>query len=149
LRPYDRGARGGEIRPGPKQLVQLTNFRRQDTFAGFLTRDRKRAFFVASADPDRMDPYGNCKLFSVDVHGGVPRQITHLDPGFRVPAPGCFLPTGIGYGLHRFVAQDPVTGTIVFDSTLDVFKLRPGTSAVYGGLDQIFAIRPMGMGFAS
>jgi hypothetical protein len=76
----------------------------------------------------------------------VPRQITHLDPGFRVPAPACFLPTGIGYGLYRSVAQDPVTGTIVFDSTLDVLKLRPGTSAVYRGLDQIFAIRPDGNG---
>src|SRR5262249_15173789 len=84
------------VQYGKKQLVQLTNYRRVDTWAGFLTRDRKRAVFLASADPVRMNPDGNCQLFSVDVHGGVPRQITHLDPGRPVIHPGCALPYGIG-----------------------------------------------------
>jgi len=90
--------------------------------------------------------HGNCQLFSVDVRGGVPRQITHLDPGGRVLHPGCFLPSGIGYGLYRSVAQDPVTGTIVFNTTLDALKLRPGTSVYSGQADQIFAIGPDGSG---
>src|SRR5262249_15409692 len=77
------------VQYGKRQLVQLTNYRRLDTWAGFLTRDRKRAVFLASADPVRMNPDGNCQLFSVDVHGGVPRQITHLDPGRPVIHPGC------------------------------------------------------------
>jgi hypothetical protein len=37
-----------------------------------------------------------------------------------------------------------MTGTIVFDSTLDALKLRPG--APFGTADQIFAIRPDGSG---
>jgi hypothetical protein len=88
-----------------------------------------------------MNPYGTCQLFSVDVHGGVPRQITHLDPGFRGPNAGCALPSGIGYGLYRALAQDPVTRTIIFDTTTDALKVRAGAS-----FDQIFAIRPDGNG---
>jgi hypothetical protein len=132
------------VQYGRKQLVQLTNYGRVDTWPGFLTHDRKRAVFMASADPVRMNPDGNCQLFSVDIHGGVPRQITHLDPGFLVPRPGCALPFGIGYGAYRAVTQDPVTGTIVFDTDLDALKLRPG--APFGTVDQIFAIRPDGTG---
>ena len=56
--------------------------------------------------------------------------------------PGCFLPFGIGYGGFRAVTQDPVTGTIVFDTTLDALKLDP--SAPFGSVDRIFAIRPDG-----
>jgi hypothetical protein len=132
------------VQYGKKQLVQLTNYGRVDTFVGFLTRDRKRAVFLASADPLRMNPDGSCQLFSVDVNGGVPRQITHLDPGYRVPAPGCFLPYGIGYGAYRAIPQDPMTGTIVFDTTLDALRLRTPAGGVGG--DQIFAIRPDGSG---
>jgi hypothetical protein len=132
------------VQYGKKQLVQLTNYGRVDTWPGFLTRDRKRAVFMASADPVRMNPDGNCQLFSVDVPGGVPRQITHLDPGRLVTLPGCFLSFGIGYGAYRAVTQDPVTGTIVFDTTLDALKTSPG--APFGTVDQIFAIRPDGTG---
>jgi hypothetical protein len=138
------------VQYGKKQLVQLTNFGRSDTFAGLLTRDRKRAVFLASADPVRMNPDGNCQLFSVDVQGGVPRQITHLDPGFVLDhGPGCFLPYGISYGGFRAITQDPVTGTIVFDTTLDAFQVGPSRiredpSRI--GQDRIYAIRPDGSG---
>jgi hypothetical protein len=132
------------VRYGKKQLLQLTNYRRQDTFSAFLTPDRKRAVFLASADPVRTNPHGNCQLFSVNVRGGVPRQITHFDLGLPLPNPGCFLTFGIGYGAYRAVTQDPLTGTIVFDTTLDALKLRPG--AGFGTADQIFAIRPDGSG---
>jgi hypothetical protein len=129
------------VQYGEKQLLQLTNYRRADTFAGFLTRDRKRAIFLASADPVRMNPSGSCQLFSVDVHGGVPRQITRLTVPFSGSA-GCYLPLGIGYGLYRAITQDPVTGTIVFDTTTDALRLRTTS----GAADQIFAIRPDGRG---
>jgi cysteine-rich repeat protein len=132
------------VQYGQRQLVQLTNYGRADTFSAFLTSDRKRAVFLASADPVRMNPHESCQLFSVDVHAGVPRQITHLDPGFPAPYPGCFAPYGIGYGGFRTVPQDPVTGTIIFDTTLDALNLRP--SAPFGTVDQIFAIRPDGSG---
>jgi hypothetical protein len=131
------------VQYGKRQLVQLTNFRRADTFSAFLTRDRKRAFFLASADPVRMNPHESCQLFSVDVRGGVPRQITHLDPGFPVPNPGCFLTFGIGYGGFRTVPQDPVTGTIVFNTALEALEPRPGNLFA---TDHIFAIRPDGSG---
>jgi hypothetical protein len=127
-----------------KNLLQLTNFRRVDTFAAFLAADRKTAVFLASADPDPRgtNAHENCQLFSVNVLGGVPRQITHLDPGFRVPSgPGCYLPFGIGYGIFRAVSQYPVTRTIVFDTTLDALKLR-----FLDMRDEIFAIRPDGGG---
>jgi hypothetical protein len=129
------------VQYGKKLLLQLTNYRRVDTFAGFLTPDRKRAVFIASADPVHMNPYGICQLFSVDVHGGMPRQITHLDSGARGTTAGCFRADGISYGYYRTVAHDPVTGTIIFDSTVNALSL-PG--AAYG--DQIFAIRPDGRG---
>jgi cysteine-rich repeat protein len=131
------------VQYGKKLLLQLTNYRRVDTFAGFLTPDGKRAVFMASADPVHMNPYGICQLFSVGVRAGVPRQITHLDSGARGPNAGCFLPSGIGYGLYRALAQDPVTGAIVFDTTTDALKLRTTSGA---GADQIFAIRPDGRG---
>jgi hypothetical protein len=63
-------------------------------------------------------------------------------PGSRVPAPRCYLPSGIGYGIFRAVTEDPVTRTIVFDTTLDALKLRADS---IGG-DQIFAVRPDGSG---
>jgi WD40-like Beta Propeller Repeat len=134
------------VQYGKKQLVQLTNYRRMDTFPAFLTPDRKRAVFLASADPLGTNPHGSCQLFSIGVSGGVPRQITRLDPGFRLPNPGCALAFGIGYGLFRPITQDPVTRTIVFNTTLDVLKLRPGVSVFEERADQIFAIRPDGSG---
>lgn len=57
--------------------------------------------------------------------------------------PGCYLDYGIGYGLFRAITQDPVTSTIVFNTTMDALKLGPGAIA---GADQMFAIRPDGSG---
>jgi hypothetical protein len=128
---------------GKQQLLQLTNYRRLDTGAGFLTPDRKRAVFLASADPLGTNPDGSCQLFSVDVQGGVPRQITHLDPGFQLSAPGCALEF-ISFGYFKAVTQDPVTRTILFDTVLDPLDLRPSAHFAYD--DQIFAIRPDGSG---
>jgi hypothetical protein len=70
-----------------KNLVQLTNFRRTDTFIGFLNPTRTRAFFMASADPFGTNPLESCQMFSVDTVGGGLRQVTHFDPRTRAGTP--------------------------------------------------------------
>jgi hypothetical protein len=83
-----------------KNLVQLTNFHRKDTFLGFLNPTRTRAFVLASADPLGKNPDGFCQMFSMNTRAGGLRQVTHLNS--RVCSPrkgdGCFQVNGIGYG---------------------------------------------------
>jgi len=128
-----------------KNLIQLTNFRRTDTFTGFLNPTRRRAFFVASADPLGTNPFEECQIFSVDTVGGGLRQVTHFDPRTRNRAviPACFGADrphcSIGAGYYRVVVQDPVTKAVVFESSCDPFDTNPN-----GG--QIFAMRPDGGG---
>src|SRR4029450_4092410 len=62
-----------------KDLVHLPNFRRTDTFTGFLNPTRTRAFFMASADPFGTNPLESCQLFSVDTFGGGGRHVTHIE----------------------------------------------------------------------
>jgi hypothetical protein len=85
---------------GGRNLRQLTNFRRVDTFLGFLTRTETRAFFLASADPLGANPDGYCQIFSMNTEGRGLRQVTHLNSRVCRPlhGPGCFQPQGIGYG---------------------------------------------------
>jgi hypothetical protein len=122
-----------------KNLLQLTNFRRADTNARLLSANGQRVFFVASADPLGANPTENCQLFSIDTLGAHLRQVTHFREGdqavngcFAGPPPGCYLG-------NLFVLQDPVTRTIVFDSSCDPLGTNP-----YGG--QLFAMRPDGSG---
>ena len=115
--------------------------------AAFLARDGKRAVYLASADPLGTNPSASCQLFSVGVHGGVPRQITQLDPGFV--GAGCYIPWGIGYGLYRAITQDPVTSTVVFNSTLDALELRPYTTLPRETSIRSSRSGPTGVGFAS
>jgi len=130
-----------------KDLLQLTNLHCDDTFTGFLSASRSRAFFLASADPLGTNPHRHCQLFSVNSLGGGMRQITHFDLGYRLSYPGCFCPCGIGYGAYRLIVQDPVTKAIVFNTAQDPFhlsaiRLRPGLFSY----DQILAMRPDGSG---
>jgi hypothetical protein len=131
-----------------KRLLQLTDFRRQDTSRVFLTPDGRRAFLRASADPLGTNPSGTCQLFSIDTLGAHLRQVTHFREGEpfaagqespnssnfcdswgALPAlPGCSI--GEAY-------QDPVTRTAVFYSSCNPFGTNP-----YGG--QVFAIQPDG-----
>ena len=131
-----------------KNLLQLTNFHRIDTFSAFLDTSRTRAFFMASADPRKNEnPDGHCQLFSIDTLGRGLRQLTHFnsrmdrgagDLAFGVP--GCFHEQcGISYGYYRGVFQDPVTKAVVFDSGCDPFGANP-----YGW--QVFSLRPDGLG---
>jgi hypothetical protein len=71
-----------------------------------------------------------------------PVSLTKCGNGVIDPMENCE-DGNIGYGLYRAITQDPVTSAIVFNTTLDALKLRPG--AIIGG-DQIFAIRPDGSG---
>jgi cysteine-rich repeat protein len=127
-----------------KNLLQLTNFRRTDTFIGFLSPTSTRAFFMGSADPLGKNANENCQMFSIDTSGGGLRQVTHFNPGGgQVPIPGCFGPhppwCSVGAGYYRVVFQDPVTKAVVFESSCDPLGANPN-----GG--QIFAMRPDGFG---
>ena len=131
-----------------KNLLQLTNFHRIDTFSAFLDTTGTRAFFLASANPRKEEnPDGHCQVFSIDTLGRGLRQVTHFnsrmdrgagDLAFGVP--GCFHEQcGISYGYYRGVFQDPVTKAVVFDSGCDPFGANP-----YGW--QVFSLRPDGLG---
>jgi hypothetical protein len=120
-----------------KNFLQLTNFDRDDTIARFLGVNRRRAFFVASADPLGTNPSQNCQLFSIDTLGRRLRQLTRFQEGDHAvngcaggPPPGC--PVGRAN-------QDPVTQTVVFESGCDPLGRNPS-----GG--QLFAMRPNGSG---
>ena len=129
--------------------LQLTTFNRSDTglFGSFLHRGR--VFFPASgSEPAGANPDGICQLFSIDTFGGGLRQLTHLpsDGGtsygcrgsvsnFQFPTPprsAC----GISWGS---VSLDPITGTMLFQSSCD-----PVGGAPFG--EQIFGMRPDGTG---
>jgi hypothetical protein len=118
-------------------VTQLTNFGLADTVGLFLSVDRRRVIFSASADPLRTNSKKNCQLFSVDTVGAHFRQLTHFDSGEPAvascvlgPPPGCGIPA---------VVRDRQTGTIVFTSSCDPFGTNPfGT--------QLFAMRPDGSG---
>jgi hypothetical protein len=120
-----------------RNLIQLTNYRRWDTGAEFLSNDRRRVFFHGSADPLRKNPTANCQLFSVDTLGGDLRQVTSFSQGAQ-SANGCFFGPPPGCDV-RSASQDPVTGTIVFYSSCDPFGTNPNGS-------QIFAMRADGRG---
>ena len=124
-----------------KNVLQLTNFGRVDTYASFLNTTRTRAFFRASADPVGRNPHGNCQLFSVNVHGGGMRQITDFNSGLPAIQPACslvalFPDCGPTTG---WTAQDKETRAVLFQSSCDPLHANP-----YG--EQVYAMRPDGSG---
>jgi hypothetical protein len=121
---------------GPR-LLQLTNFRRNDTARELLSINGRRAFFRASADPLGTNPTENCQLFSIDTLGRRLRQVTNFNRGgstskscLYLRRPGCIL---------EGARQDPATRSVVFHSSCDPLGTNP-----YGG--QVFAMRPGGAG---
>jgi hypothetical protein len=123
-----------------KNVLQLTNFCRPDTYRGTVDLDSARAFFTASADPFGTNPSENCQVFSIGRLGTDLRQLTTFNQEGHSPF-GCDARTGFGppgcvietFGL----VQDPVTRTIVFPSNCDPFGTNPNG-------EQIFAMNPDG-----
>lgn len=123
-----------------KNVLQLTNFGRRDTFSLFLGDQGRRVFLQASADPLGANATQNCQLFSIDTLGGGLRQLTRFGQGAR-SAIGCAPgpPPGCSFDLPGLVTQDPLTSTVVFESSCDPFGTNPFGS-------QIFAMRRDGSG---
>jgi hypothetical protein len=69
--------------------VQLTNFRRIDTWVRF---SRERLFFLSSADPLGTNPGDQCQLFSMNALGEGLRQLTRLHERGRASARCGFFP---------------------------------------------------------
>ena len=122
-----------------KNLLQLTNFRRVDTGRGFLSANGRRVFFTASADPLGANPSENCQLFSIDRLGGHLHQVTRFREGAR-SVNGCANGRRPGGCNVQVTTQDPVTRTVVFQSSCDPLGTNPN------GGSQIFAMRPDGSG---
>ena len=121
-----------------KNALQLTNFRRVDTFGGGVDLDRQHVYFIASADPLGTNPSENCQLFSIDLLGSDLRQLTNFRETEHSMA-GCSFnlrPKGCGLYLS---SQDPTSRTLLFYSDCDPLGTNPN-----GG--QIFAMQPDGSG---
>ncbi len=120
-----------------RELLQLTNLRRADTTAPYLTRDRQRVIFTASTDRLRTNPSETCQLFSIGTLGAGLRQLTHFSqPSHSADGCNALAPPGC-----RIIplAPNATTGTVVFYASCDPFGLNP-----LG--DQIFTIRSDGSG---
>jgi len=121
----------------PSQVLQLTNFRRSDTYYAKLTADLRRVVFLASADPLGSNPANHCEVFSIDSLGSDLRQLTNIGAGLPWncdhfgPDPRTCTSTEL--------LIDPVTGWVTFYSTCNPFGSNP-----YGS--QIFTMRPDGSG---
>jgi cysteine-rich repeat protein len=125
-----------------KDLLQVTQFKRVDTFIGFPNTTRTRAFFMSSADLGE-NPHQNCQIFSVDTLGSGLRQVTHFNQGGGSPPAlrACFYQgppnCSVGEGWSRVIVQDPVTNAVIFASNCDPFSTNPNGA-------QLFAMQPDG-----
>jgi hypothetical protein len=120
-----------------ENVLQLTNFGRNDTLNALLDRGGETVFFPASADPTGGNPSGNCQIFAVPTIGGTARQLTDFGDAPRSsfgclfsPLPGCAIAS---------LFQDPGNGTLVFHSSCDPLGDNPFGNA-------IFAMRTDGSG---
>jgi hypothetical protein len=126
---------------GPDHVLQLTNFRRNDTGTFNPATDGTRVFFTASADPLGLNPFNNCQFFSVDMLGGDLRQLTQLGTG-EPSTIGCLplaQPPETGCYSYSGPVVDADAGTIVFTSTCDPLGTNPNG-------EQFFAMRLDGSG---
>jgi hypothetical protein len=125
-----------------RNLLQLTNFRREDTGSFFpnpvLDARRERVFFQASADPFGTNLSEDCQLFSIDRTGTDLRQLTFFREAERSQNGCLFGLRTRGCSVEVF-GQDSTTGTVLFYSSCDPFGTNPNGA-------QIFAISPNGTG---
>jgi hypothetical protein len=124
-----------------KNLLQLTNFRRSDTLGLSQSVDGRRTFFYAAADPLKQNPTENCQLFSIDRAGSHLRQLTNFSDGPHSVA-GCFglSPPGCSFPFSQLV-EDPVTRSVVFDTTCDPFGTNLSTNP---SGNELFTMQPHG-----
>ena len=61
------------------RVLQLTNFRRSDTYQPGMSLDLQRVLFIASADPLGTNPSKQCQIFSIDRLGSDVRQVTFFN----------------------------------------------------------------------
>jgi hypothetical protein len=127
---------------GANNILQLTNFRRVDTFNPTVSPDGQRVLFTASANPPELgsNPDHNCQMFSIDRNGADLRQLTDFH---EVPegqeAIGCHF-SAPGSGCSAFwTSRDIRTDAVMFYSTCDPFGINP-----YGA--QVFAMHADGTG---
>jgi hypothetical protein len=113
------------------ETLQLTSFRRSDTYSPLLDRDEQRALFLASADPSGSNPDQNCQLFSIDTLGGDLRQVTRFGEGmpslggcFAAYRPGCYVEVGGQIG-------GPGPDSLYFYSTCDPLGTNPDGAQLF------------------
>jgi len=123
-----------------KNILQLTNFGRQDTLSAVVDVDREHVYFNASADPLGTNPSLNCQIFSIDRLGANLRQLTNFHE-IEHSVQGClFAALGRGCGVYfPLVGQDPRSRTLVLYSDCDPLGTNPNGA-------QIFAMQPDGSG---
>ena len=127
------------VRNGDKTL-QLTNYGRSDTSFPTRLRGGRQVVFRASADPVRRNRKHASQLFRIDRLGGHVRQLTRFEPS----GTGLTDCTGTPMGRCRLVInvptkQDPVSRTLLFDSSCDPLGLGAATQ-------QLYVVRPNGTG---
>jgi len=113
------------------ETLQLTSFRRSDTYGPLLDRDEQRVLFLASADPFGTNPGQNCQFFSVDTLGGDLRQVTRFGDGmpslggcFAAYRPGCYVEFG-----GQITGAGP--DSLYFYSTCDPLGTNPDGAQLF------------------
>jgi hypothetical protein len=122
-----------------ENALQLTNFRRSDTWDPLVDLDREHIYFPAAADPLGTNPSDSCQIFSIDRTGGNLRQLTNFRESEHSLS-GCFASGAVGQGCFVLLgAQDPRNRNLVFYSSCDPLGTNPNGA-------QIFAVQPDGSG---
>ncbi len=122
-----------------KNILQLTNFRRQDTLNALVDVDREHVYIAASADPLGTNPSFNCQIFSIDRLGANLRQLTDFRETEHSVVGCSFNRLGLGCAVYLTPWQDPRSRTVLFYSDCNPLGTNPN-----GG--QIFAMQPDGSG---
>jgi hypothetical protein len=121
---------------GHQNILQLTNFRRDDT-RSFGGEARDRVYFIASADPLGTNPSNNCQIFSMASLGGDLRQLTHFYETERSRT-HCYGGSRLGSGcVVSPFGRDVRNGILLFHSSCDPFGTNPNGH-------QLFAVRDDG-----
>lgn len=118
-----------------RNVLQLTNFKRSDTFAQTY-RAPGRVLFTASANPFGTNPDETCQVFSMSALGGGIHQLTRFHGGGGT---GCFIDfSGDSCGILGAVL-DPVTKAVGLWSNCGAPGQNPSGH-------QMFFMRPDGSG---